>query len=345
MYQLSNYEFNKILDFSEQINANIKDYRESVLALLLEMYNFKHATFLICDQNSHLVDPIGINMSDTLLRNYNQYYHKTDFFADSKNLRHKIITISDLMSYREYERTEYYNDFLKKEDLYYQIAMPLKVNNKLLGGIGIFREKRYGNFTGKEVSVLNFISKTIGSGLNNSQKNLNIVSENELLKSTITNMPIGFLSLDKNLNIKNYNNTTLEICEDIFKCNNTEVVKSFIELLNPNISNPLNETKYSMLNVQGYTVCIKPVFYPNNTYYNVYIYQDCKPEDKLKQLKHVYKITKREQQVLELVYQGLSNKQIANSLIISQHTVKTHIENIYKKLNINSRSQIAKLVK
>lgn len=55
-------------------------------------------------------------------------------------------------------------------------------------------------------------------------------------------------------------------------------------------------------------------------------------------------LTKREREVANLVAQGMSNKQIAQSLVISRRTAETHIENILTKLGYTSRSQIAAAV-
>ncbi|MGR3807003.1 two component transcriptional regulator, LuxR family [Pasteurella testudinis DSM 23072] len=48
-------------------------------------------------------------------------------------------------------------------------------------------------------------------------------------------------------------------------------------------------------------------------------------------------LTDRESAVLELVAKGMSNKQIAETLFISEETVKVHIRNMLRKLNVNSR--------
>lgn len=48
-------------------------------------------------------------------------------------------------------------------------------------------------------------------------------------------------------------------------------------------------------------------------------------------------LTERESAVLELVAKGMSNKQIAETLFISEETVKVHIRNMLRKLNVNSR--------
>lgn len=50
-------------------------------------------------------------------------------------------------------------------------------------------------------------------------------------------------------------------------------------------------------------------------------------------------LTQRENEVLQLLAQGLANKQIAVSLGISEHTVKFHVSSIYSKLGVSSRTE------
>jgi len=52
-------------------------------------------------------------------------------------------------------------------------------------------------------------------------------------------------------------------------------------------------------------------------------------------------LAKREVEVGRLIAEGLSNKQIAARLFISDRTVATHVSNIMNKLGLNSRAQIA----
>jgi len=49
-------------------------------------------------------------------------------------------------------------------------------------------------------------------------------------------------------------------------------------------------------------------------------------------------LTTREIEVLRLLTTGLSNSQIAERLVLSPHTVNGHIQSIYGKLGLNSRS-------
>ncbi len=50
-------------------------------------------------------------------------------------------------------------------------------------------------------------------------------------------------------------------------------------------------------------------------------------------------LTVREKEVLQLMAQGLANKQIALSLSISEHTVKFHLSSLYTKMGISSRTE------
>ena len=52
-------------------------------------------------------------------------------------------------------------------------------------------------------------------------------------------------------------------------------------------------------------------------------------------------LTTREIEVLELIAEGMINKEIAKQLYISEKTVKNHVSNIFKKLDVSDRTQAA----
>ena len=54
-------------------------------------------------------------------------------------------------------------------------------------------------------------------------------------------------------------------------------------------------------------------------------------------------LTKQEQNILALILENKSNKEIAEALFVSVSTIKTHVNNIFKKLNVQSREEIKKL--
>lgn len=117
-----------------------------------------------------------------------------------------------------------------------------------------------------------------------------------------------------------------------------------------------NEVEYLMraveLGVDGYvlkdsdsTVLKKAIFCVNRG--ESFIQPELTPilkvklEEKSNQVNEDDALTKREIEVLKLLAEGLFNKEIAYMLAISEKTVKNHVSNIFKKINVSDRTQAA----
>ena len=57
-----------------------------------------------------------------------------------------------------------------------------------------------------------------------------------------------------------------------------------------------------------------------------------------------FKLTERQLEIIELIRQGKTNKEIANTIFISENTVKYHLKVIYDIMNIENRSEFFKLI-
>jgi DNA-binding CsgD family transcriptional regulator len=64
----------------------------------------------------------------------------------------------------------------------------------------------------------------------------------------------------------------------------------------------------------------------------------------MRSLQKKYALSDRELEILNLLIDGKSNKQMEESLFISIHTVKSHVYNLYRKLNVKSRHQLIHLI-
>jgi len=67
------------------------------------------------------------------------------------------------------------------------------------------------------------------------------------------------------------------------------------------------------------------------------------PKESLSFQKNHFKLSRRQHEVLYLISEGYSNNDISNILSISPHTVKTHVINIFNKLNVYDRTHAAVL--
>ena len=68
---------------------------------------------------------------------------------------------------------------------------------------------------------------------------------------------------------------------------------------------------------------------------------DSRTEDKDDDKEKLELLTKREHEILIQIAGGMLNKEIADSLCISERTVKNHISNIFKKIDVSDRTQAA----
>jgi len=57
------------------------------------------------------------------------------------------------------------------------------------------------------------------------------------------------------------------------------------------------------------------------------------------------KLSKRQKQLLVMLDRGMSNREIADALDISEHTVKVHLWRLFRRLNVKSRSQASHLAR
>lgn len=65
-----------------------------------------------------------------------------------------------------------------------------------------------------------------------------------------------------------------------------------------------------------------------------------KLEDRIESVCSQYGLTAREKDLVELIYSGRTNKEIAEQLFLSESTVKTHIYNIFRKMEVKNRVEV-----
>ena len=68
-------------------------------------------------------------------------------------------------------------------------------------------------------------------------------------------------------------------------------------------------------------------------------------EVRMGELAEEYELTEREKELAKFIYNGKSNAEISKELFISESTVKTHIYNIFRKMDIKNRIQLVCLIR
>lgn len=84
-------------------------------------------------------------------------------------------------------------------------------------------------------------------------------------------------------------------------------------------------------------ICIISVFL------NIFLFKKLYKKEKNNTADLKSTLTKQEQNILQLLLQDKSNKDIADTLFVSLSTVKTHVNNVYRKLNVQTRDEVKNL--
>lgn len=90
---------------------------------------------------------------------------------------------------------------------------------------------------------------------------------------------------------------------------------------------PLNRQLVLLLKSHAYLAAYDNMSYSQQT-------------DIIRKIKTLDPLTVREQEVLQLILSGKSNREIAKALFISENTVKTHARNIFSKYDVHSRAEL-----
>lgn len=350
---LTGSDYDKLLYFISKLTENKENYQHKVLVLLDEVFDFKYTTFNLIDKKTlNLYCPIVNNITDNAVEQYYQHYFKTDIFHPSNNhelfFNKSLLSINDIMPYSEYENTEYYNDFLKTDMLYYQLAIPLKYENMLLGGIGVFKPKEEDSFNKKELAILSTLNKYISDELYKFLQIEDIKKDYQIYNHCFHEIPTGIMILNKNKSLLYLNKTAENICKELLPSKKkVESVNQLVSEIFPKMTLKMDLSKnIQLFKHRSYYFQISSTIITthNNDIDPVYVIYITK--DMLKKSLNEndplikYNLTVREMEIIDLVKQGLTNNQIAQRLYISKHTVKTHLENIFKKLNVKNRTAL-----
>lgn len=88
--------------------------------------------------------------------------------------------------------------------------------------------------------------------------------------------------------------------------------------------------------IQNYLLQIKDLEHKSNS--------SNKSEQEVIDTFNTYNLSKREQEVFAYISKGLTNSEIAEAIFLSKNTIKTHIQNIYSKLDVKNRIQALKKI-
>jgi DNA-binding CsgD family transcriptional regulator len=107
-------------------------------------------------------------MSDSNLSRYEAYYQFHDPITHLLRKRGEPTLVTDILPQSELIQTEFFNDFLSKDGLYWGLNLHVRVAGECTGDVRIWRDRHRGNFDERELGILSLVAPAFRNALRRS---------------------------------------------------------------------------------------------------------------------------------------------------------------------------------
>lgn len=261
----------------------------------------------------------------------------------------RIYKSTDIISKSDYNKSSYVEFLEKNFNAHYSLTVPFGINAYIQ--VSFFKSYDEGDFSEEETEELKKIYVYIANSYKNFKKYEQAKIIANIQNEIIASGEKAYLITDDFMHILSYNELAKDYLKDIFGEAVTEQINSEIPcywlpfLLGDDMSNDEKDIKTRIIKN-----CIFKIYTYNQTYSNGIVdkYHWITISQKIPIKKEFSssedKLTKTEERIVELLHKGLTYKEISNELVVSYHTVKKHIQNIYTKCGVNSRFELYKWI-
>lgn len=346
--------YENVLEFNQKVlNAPPKDlFNKVVMQLFDDYFSLKHSIALVYSypytettNTAKFTHNIEQDFIYKLIERYNSSFYSSNF--DKRNC-YKFSSFPSYkkhMLYRELLHPNGYADF---------IYIPIIINNHRYGYTLCFRKQNEAPYTDALVQQLQYTIPTIGHVFKHNTEKSMLEIEVHKLKNVTSYYPIGIAILNHHFNIT-YANTH---AQNYFRELGIEKDEHFNLFYTNHIMPQVGFDQYkighaSSFQLKNYTLTALSVSPPYTGVVNneqlIYLYivknSSFGQYDNLEEFYKQHHLTKREQDILQLLLQGKDTKTMAVHLGIKNNTIKVHIQNIFKKTQVSSRMELLSKLK
>lgn len=147
------------------------EIREIMGHLVIQLLNAQfYASYVWQEEKHSFVRPTQINMDPVNLRAYESYYQFRDPITPHMQRYQVAVRATDILPHEELKKTEFFNDFLNRDGLYWGVNLYAWHQGKNLGDMRIWRDKRHENFSLDELRLLDMLQPAFITALARAQK-------------------------------------------------------------------------------------------------------------------------------------------------------------------------------
>lgn len=332
---------------------NMNELKTMVLDGLRALIPYESAAFfLVNPQSMQYIDPLFRDLDRSWFKKYTDYYEGVDIYKKTVFAEEIpfVDRSSDYMDYRQWQKNEHRADFLLPQGIYHLSCLQIMEGGNMVGEISLHRNKRQEDFSKEEMEILLLLHEHISSSFSR----IKLICQRDFLLDLIKNVHLmenlGFILMDKNFKVVNHNKAAAPLVrlnghgQGIFSILKEEFRSYLAKKTDLQLPGPL---KTSHAPSRHGDIKYRSVVFTDSSGdpFLLAILDDAPGYGQsLCNLKE-FNITNREREIAQLILVGKTNSEICSQLFISENTLKTHVKQLYSKLNIKNRNQlIVKLV-
>ena len=371
MYQLQSQDYQDIINTTQLAYSLLGTVtiRQRVLSSLEKVFRVESGVFFLGDHELRRLavdDGVGLNVDKSSFNKYADYYWRYDpIYHMALNSTKVVFRNNDILPYSEWLKLEYYNDFLRPLNVYRELAICLRSSSRIVGQICLFRSRRQPNFDERDKSKASIMAPSIAIALRNAIVFSRTKYERNLFSKLNEFLLEGIIVLDSELHLVYRNPKAAEMLPHLphkqsglageIRSNSeavpAEILGSCLHLkrFSQSVKQPVrfryevtkHEKQKSALQVE---VSILPTYCerPGMPYFLVSLKDASGAGDEREEvMKEKCHLTKREMDIALSIGEGLTNREIAKKLFITQFTVETHLKNIFEKTGVRNRTELA----
>lgn len=335
--------------------------REKALDALFHTISAEGGVFFLPDGNGRFTYIIIKNLDKTYCGYYKTYFYRFDplhlIYGFDRSKRQS--PLEQAISYDSFQPAEYYNDFLKPQKIHHKLIVNLVAEKELYGRIVLTRPRESNPFTIKEIRTAKTISPYLAHALAHNDLRRRIRLKGNILDCIEKQSSTGMILLDEALQIV-YRNAKAEEVLGKLKCsmptfNGNDPISS-------QVLKDCREIKADLDNCPSGGMSIprqRVVKGPNRTRFSVVsraldqgsdcggsrmfmvsIEEQWPANINPQYLMDWFHLSRREIDVISLLFLGLKNEQIAGELFVSEATIKKHLQNVYEKVGVSNRTTL-----
>ena len=165
--------YKSILSIIERLHehTNESEMRTDVAEPILSLLNADYfASFCWDAQSKFYGKGIYLNMDDSNIENYCKYYQFRDPITFQLSLRKNATAVSEKTPHRDLRKTEFFNDFLLADGLYYGVNLHLHSYDENIGDFRIWRKKGRDDFDKSACTMLDLLKPHMIQAVKNIRK-------------------------------------------------------------------------------------------------------------------------------------------------------------------------------